>query len=257
MGRPINRCRSQLSLSVPQETRELLETKSEQSKQTMSDLVDKLIRKAFGVKNGLAKQLEAKKAQVLLDLEQAEAVMAQARLAADTKLEEIDREWSGSMQAMLLKTCPPGDKPESWNSEDISRWLFDRRVIGSKARGENGRHYSYDKLAEGPKSFMASTMLPDKLMAADLAAEEELYELSAQAYDYVLSCYGNSPDAMYDAFNLPVNLPESRQFGAYLVEADKLFGTELATQVNGYGSTADLSHLPLPCYDPNDPIYRS
>jgi len=273
MGRLINRiAKTTLSIAVPLESRELLETKAKQSGQTMSDLVDKLIRKAFGVKHGLARRVADRKAQInselesmevqlLIEAEQArqknsdlvkqelaklESALKQeidriglatirANKEAAFKLLEVSKEWEDSMQAMLLKTCPPDAKPENWDVDFMSRWLFDRRVIGTKAK--NGQTYSFDRLPWGPNSFMVSPMIPDKLMAADLAAEAEVFELSTQAYEHMLSCYSNSPDAMYAAFDSPCNSPQVAEFWAFLKESDRLFGSDLAESIRGCGST--------------------
>lgn len=275
MGRPIKSGKRLLSANVTDEARALLETKAEQTKSTMSDVLDKLIKKAFSPKRGLASRVAKAKADadVLLEQEQfsinaslasfsasiaiqlsaaeadAEAKLSNARAEAESKLSAAkadadaklshakysaqdairaaEKEWADSLQAMLVSASERNWLSKEHYLQHVSRWLFDRRVLAVQDRFDRWRVGV--GLGGAMLTYMQSGMLPDKLQAADLAAESPTIELSEEVFDYMLaSLYAGDADEFFSEYckqdTTLIKLGESVSHTGFL---DKLKATSL------------------------------
>jgi hypothetical protein len=181
-------------------------------------------------KKSLAKRLEAikansKRARKAISL--ADRQIYDAEIELEEALSVADAAWSGSIQAMLLEQFTGTCTQDNFNF--VNKWLFDNRIMAAKDR--QGTWNSFGSCWKAAYSYMASTMIKDKLLAADLAAEAETYELPEEAFSYLASCYDNNVEALFVAYDCPIDNPG---FYQYSKETDELYGTKLIDHMLSY-----------------------
>ena len=219
MARPVGHARVALNCTVQPKNKTLLEAKAKIAEKSMSDLVDDLIDRAFSPKRGLAKRIADQRAK-------AESMIRQTAYEAAEITAAADLEWDNSFQAMALQYL---DNSEQKDLDLANFWLFEHRVLAAKDKF--GVWHSGGSAYKAAYSFMNSTMTPDKLLAADLAAEGEMYELPADAFDYIVSCYEGCVRKAFEAFDAPIASEELRQFHSVALDCDSMYGTKAAANL--------------------------
>jgi hypothetical protein len=202
----------------------------------MSDLVDRLIVECFSPKKGLAKRLETDKATALkLNAKkklEASRLVERAELEAQRLIEEADSElqeaikaaessWEGSIQSFLLRHLTTEETVAK--KELTNRWLFDNYIFAAKDRFDEWK--SCGGVCDSMSSYMYNPLIKDKLLAADIAADTSMYSVSTDVVSYLASCYDNSLDKLYAAFDSAT--VADGVFFKYCNEADKLYGSKL------------------------------
>jgi hypothetical protein len=175
-----------------------------------------------------AAELEASRLFTSSELEYSR-ISAEADLELKEAIDLAESSWGGSIQSMLLEQFTGTCTQE--NLEFVNRWLFDNRILAAKDK--QGSWNSCGSCWRAAHSYMTSTMIKDKLLAADLAAEAETYELPEEAFSYLASCYDNDLEALFTAYDSPKDSPS---FYRYCKETDELYGTKLLEHMPDYGS---------------------
>lgn len=194
MGRPIKPKQRNLSASVSDKSRELLETTAEKTKTTMSDILDRIIKASLSPKRGLAKRLEKEKVESLEKLGQQRAV-----IAANLEKSEADAELQLSQaradaEAKLNKAEADAELQLSQARADAELTLkqiqerYDLQVELARSEAERLHTLSEDEatLRVQRNDYEWSNSLQAMLMLVTTGSKEDQIEayktLSAQQY---------------------------------------------------------------------------
>ena len=168
-----------------------------------------------------AMSLARQEAKRTVDLARQEysRLLLESETEHNDKTVAADAAWEGSIQAFLLQHFDCTEEAVRLTN----RWLFNKGILA--ARDRFGVWNSCGGVFKSVFSYMYNPLMQDKLAAADLAASTDMYSVSTDVFSYLASCYDNSLDLLYNAFDTAT--VEDATFFTFCSEADKLYGSQL------------------------------